>query len=55
MKAAEFCLRVSAQRAKLLGLNVPERLLVSTGTALSDEDYAAMVAELLAALHPSPG
>lgn len=48
LKAAEFVLKVSGQRAKLLGLNVPDRVIVAQAGMPSDEDYAATLAQLLA-------
>lgn len=47
-KSAELVLKVSAQRCKLLGLNVPDRVVFSE--APTDEAFAALLAEVLPAL-----
>lgn len=47
LKAAEFVLKVSAQRSRLLGLNVPEKVIVAEAAALTDEDFAETAARLM--------
>lgn len=47
LKAAEFVLKVSGQRAKLLGLNVPDRVILAQAAMPSTTDYAELLAELL--------
>ncbi|NKT12473.1 hypothetical protein MPC38_10945 [Prescottella equi] len=47
VKSADFVLRVSARRSKLLGLDVPDRVIVAEAAAPSDEDFAATMIELL--------
>lgn len=46
LKAAEFALKVIAQRAKLLGLNLPEKVELSS--PVSNEEFAATAARLMA-------
>ncbi|MBM4484440.1 hypothetical protein GS443_14195 [Rhodococcus hoagii] len=50
IKSADLVLRVSARRSKLLGLDVPDRVIVAEAAAPSDEEFAATMIELLADL-----
>ncbi|MGV0154163.1 hypothetical protein ACSW29_12575 [Rhodococcus sp. GB-02] len=47
LKSAEFVLKVSAQRTKLLGLAVPEKLILSQQEMPTDEDFAAIFATMM--------
>ena len=47
LKAAEYVLKLMAQRSKLLGLNVPERMVVAAGEQSTGEDWSETVAGLL--------
>lgn len=54
VKAADFVLRVSARRSKLLGLDVPEKVIVAEAAAPSDEEYAATVVALMREIGVQP-
>lgn len=45
LKAAEFCLKISAQRCRLLGLDRPARVSIEPGPA--GEDFAVTAARLM--------
>lgn len=47
VKSAELILKIMDRRARLFGLNMPERLVVSANTVGSDEDFADVVHKLL--------
>lgn len=53
LNAAELVAKISAQRAKLLGLNLPERLILAAESYTSDE-FAATTARLLTDLGLAP-
>ncbi|MFT7025363.1 MAG: hypothetical protein ACJA07_004486 [Rhodococcus sp. (in: high G+C Gram-positive bacteria)] len=47
IKAAELILKILDRRARLFGLNMPEKFVVSANTVGSDEDFADVVANLV--------
>ncbi|WFR71420.1 hypothetical protein P9209_20870 [Prescottella defluvii] len=54
VKSADFVLRVSARRSKLLGLDVPEKVIVAEATAMPDEEYAATLVGLMREIGVQP-
>jgi len=54
LKSAEFVLKVSAQRTKLLGLAVPEKLIVTQQEMPSDEDFATIATAMMREMSLTP-
>lgn len=54
IKAAEFVLKVSGQRAKLLGLNVPDKVVIAEADAMSPEAFATEAVRMMRALGITP-
>jgi len=53
-KAAEIVLKVTAQRVKLLGLAVPEKVIVAQANVGSDEDFSTTMVRMMLEIGVQP-